>query len=143
MKFEISFAPLLLFTKGKRHFLNIYLDRCPTPSLILLARRQDQDVISLATIPGNRIASGSTSGMIFVHSIESSVLIMKWHIDDCIFGYGEGIRTESRSEAQLSPKQLQKLRPQDYTINRSKILADKVSLTNLKYFYSLNLCIFR
>jgi hypothetical protein len=109
----------------------------------LIIRRQDQDVISLATIPGNRIASGSISGMIFVHSIESSVLIMKWHIDDCIFGYGEGIRTEFRSEAELSPKQVQTLKPHDYTVNRSKVLADKASLTSLKRFISLNLMHFQ
>jgi hypothetical protein len=100
--------------------------------------------VSCLTIPGNRIASGSSSGMIFIHSIESSVLIMKWHIDDVMFGYGEGLRTEYRSEALLSQTQLQSLKPQDYTNNRNKILADKASSFNVfRIMFDHNLCCYR
>ncbi len=98
------------------------------PNLTFLYLRQDQDVISCSVIPGNRIASGSISGMIFVHSIESSVLIMKWHIDDVMFGYGEGLRMECRSEVELSPTQVRSLKPLEFAINRNKILADKARL---------------
>ena len=107
-------------------------------NLTRLLLRQDQDVISCSAIPGNRIASGSISGMIFIHSIESSVLIIKWHIDDVMFGYGEGLRTDSRTEAALSPTQVQSLKPQDYTSNRNKILADKVSFGSLVLFNQTN-----
>ena len=110
-------------------FICAQLLRCISRTL-----RQDHDVISCAVIPGNRIASGSISGMIFVHSIESSVLIMKWHIDDVMFGYGEGLRMDSRSDVELSPTQVQSLKPQDYTVNRNKILADKVSFTQMHSF---------
>jgi hypothetical protein len=102
--------------------------------------RQDQDVISCAAIPGNRIASGSISGTIFVHSIESSVLIMKWHIDDVMFGYGEGLRLDSRSDVDLSPTQVQSLKPQDYTVNRNKVLADKVIVIQLHIFHHSVTC---
>jgi hypothetical protein len=107
-------------------------------NLTVLIYRQDQDVVSCSVIPGNRIASGSISGMIFVHSIESSVLIMKWHIDDVMFGYGEGLRMDCRSEAELSPTQVRSLKPVEFAINRNKILADKARLSESYNFTRCN-----
>lgn len=135
---DIVCPPSTLY-KGCAFLVNNF--RCQSNFFII---SQDQDVVSCSAIPGNRIASGSISGMIFIHSIESSVLIMKWHIDDVMFGYGEGLRMESRSDAELSPTQVRSLRPQDFTINRSRILADKVSFViNMAYFYQFNPSFFR